>query len=75
MKKLTTSEVRKSLSNLDRLLEAEGELAITRRGETIALIKPVSKRRIIPSHRGLRERMRQMRKASEKMICEDRERR
>ncbi|OGP62160.1 MAG: hypothetical protein A2170_10750 [Deltaproteobacteria bacterium RBG_13_53_10] len=75
MKKLTTSEVRQSLSNLDRLLAAEGELAITRRGETIALIKPISKHRMIPSHRGLRKRMRRMRKASEKMICEDRERR
>jgi antitoxin (DNA-binding transcriptional repressor) of toxin-antitoxin stability system len=75
MKKLTIREVRQSLSNLDRLLATEGEVAITRRGETIALIRPIRKYRIIPSHQCLRERMRRMRKGSEKMICEDRERR
>jgi antitoxin (DNA-binding transcriptional repressor) of toxin-antitoxin stability system len=73
MKKLTIRETRQSLSHLDRLLAAEGELMITRRGEAIARLTPIDKRRPIPSHRDLRRRMSLMRKGSEKVIREDRD--
>jgi antitoxin (DNA-binding transcriptional repressor) of toxin-antitoxin stability system len=73
MKKLTIREARQSLSHLDRLLAVEGEVTITRRGEAIARVVQVGKKRPIPSHRDLREGMRRMRKGSEKIIREDRD--
>jgi len=75
MKKLTIREARKSLSNLEHLLEVEGEVMITRRGEAIARVVQIGRRRAIPSHRDLREGMPRMRKGSEKLIREDRDRR
>jgi antitoxin (DNA-binding transcriptional repressor) of toxin-antitoxin stability system len=73
MKKLTIREARQSLSHLDRLLAAEGEVTITRRGEAIARLTQINKKRPIPSHRDLRKRMSLMRKGSEKVIREDRD--
>jgi prevent-host-death family protein len=73
MKKLSIREMRQSLSHLDRLLASEGEVTITRRGEPIAQVVPVGKKRPIPSHRDLREGMPRMRKGSEKIVREDRD--
>lgn len=73
MKKLSIREARQSLSQLDRLLSAEGEVVITRRGEAVARLTQVSKKRPIPSHRDLRRRMPLMRKGSEKVVREDRD--
>ncbi len=75
MKKLTIREARQSLSHLDHLLADEGEVMITRRGEPIARLTQIGKRRPIPSHRDLRRRMSLMRKGSEKVVREDRDRR
>ena len=73
MKKLNIREARQSLSHLDRLLAVEGEVMITRRGEAIARVVEIAKKRLIPSHRDLRVRMPRLRKGSEKMIREDRD--
>ena len=73
MKKLTIREARQSLSHLDRLLEVEGEVTITRRGEAIARVKQIGKKRSIPSHQDLRTRVPRMRTGSEKKIREDRD--
>ena len=73
MKKLSIREMRQSLSHLDRLLESEGEVTITRRGEPIAQVVPVGKKRPMPSHRDLREGMPRMRKGSEEIVREDRD--
>jgi len=73
MKKLNIRETRQSLSHLDRLLAVEGEMMITRRGEAIARVVGVARKRSIPSHRDLRERMPRLRKGSEKMVREDRD--
>ncbi len=73
MKKLTIRETRQALSHLDRLLAAEGEVTITRRGEAIARVVALGKKRTIPSHRDLREKMPRMRRGSEKLIREDRD--
>jgi antitoxin (DNA-binding transcriptional repressor) of toxin-antitoxin stability system len=75
MKKLTIRQARQSLSHLDRLLEVEGEVTITRRGEAIARVEQISRSRAMPSHQTLREKMPRMRKGSEKVIREDREER
>jgi antitoxin (DNA-binding transcriptional repressor) of toxin-antitoxin stability system len=73
MKKLTIREIRQSLSHLDRLLEIEGEVTITRRGDPIAKVVQVGRRRPIPSHRDLRDGIHRMRKGSERIIRKDRE--
>ena len=73
MKKLTIKEARQSLSHLDRLLATEGEVMITRRGEAVARLTQIGKKRPIPSHRDLRRRMSLMRKGSEKVVREDRD--
>lgn len=75
MKKLTIRETRQSLGNLDGILADEGELTITRRGEEIARVTPISRKRPMPSHAALRRGMPRMRKSSEQMIREDRDRR
>jgi antitoxin (DNA-binding transcriptional repressor) of toxin-antitoxin stability system len=73
MKKLSIREARQSLSQLDRLLSEEGEVLITRRGEAVARLTQVGKKRSMPSHRDLRRRMALMRKGSEKVVREDRD--
>ena len=75
MKKLSIREVRQSLSRLDQLLALEGEVMITRRGEPIARVIPVDRKRSIPSHRNLRKSMPRMRKGSEHLIRKDRDER
>ncbi len=62
MKKLTIREARQSLSQLDRLLAVEEEVMITRRGEPIAKVVQVERKRPIPSHRDLRYEMKRMHK-------------
>ncbi len=73
MKKLSIREIRNSLAHLDKLLGEEGEVMVTRRGEAIARITHINKRRPIPSHRDLREGMQRMRKGSETIIRADRD--
>ena len=70
MKKLTIREARQSLSHRDQLLAAEGEVMITRRGESIARLTQMGKKRPIPSHRDLRRRMPFIRKGNEKIVLE-----
>ncbi|MGO8987631.1 MAG: prevent-host-death protein [bacterium] len=74
MKKLTIRGSRQLLSHLDRLLADEGGVMITRRGEAIARLTQIGKKRPIPSHRDLRRRMSLMRKGSERVVREDRDR-
>jgi len=73
MKKLTVREARQSLSHIERLLEVEGEMTVTRRGHPIARLVPINQKRPIPSHQELREKMPKMRRTSEKLVREDRE--
>ena len=58
MKKLTIREARQSLSHLDRLLEEEGEITITRRGKPIGRVIAINGKKVIPSHKELRMKMR-----------------
>ena len=73
MKKITIREARQSLTHLDQILAAEGEVVITRRGQPIARLARIGRKRTIPSHRDLREAMRPMRRGSEEMIRRDRD--
>lgn len=75
MNKLSIREARQYLSHLDRLLEIEGEVTITRRGDPIAKVVQVGRKRPIPSHRDLRDAMKRMHKPSETLIRKDRDQR
>ena len=75
MKKLTIREARQSLSHLDRLLAVEEEVMITRRGDPIAKVVQVGRKRPIPSHRDLRDGMQRMLKGSETVLRKDRDER
>ena len=75
MKQINIREARRSLSHLERLLVAEGEVTITRRGKAGARVIPMARKLAIPSHRDLREKMSRLRKGSEKLIRKDRDER
>ncbi|OGW52295.1 MAG: hypothetical protein A2Y81_04325 [Nitrospirae bacterium RBG_13_43_8] len=75
MKKLSIREARQSLSHLDRLLAVEEEVMITRRGDPIAKVVQVGRKRPIPSHRDLRDGMKRMHKGSETVLRKDRDER
>jgi antitoxin (DNA-binding transcriptional repressor) of toxin-antitoxin stability system len=75
MKKLTIREIRQSLSHLDKLLAVEEEVMITRRGDPIARVVQVGRKRPIPSHRDLRDGMKRMHQGSETLIRKDRDER
>lgn len=75
MKKLSIREARQALSHLDRLLAIEEEVMITRRGDPIAKVVQVGRKRPIPSHRGLRDGMKRMHKGSETLLRKDRDER
>ena len=72
MKSLTIREARQSLTHLDRLLEAEGELTITRRGKPVAHVTSVGRKREMPSRKSLRESMPRMKQGRERLVREDR---
>jgi antitoxin (DNA-binding transcriptional repressor) of toxin-antitoxin stability system len=72
MKKLSIREARQSLSHLDRLLAVEEEVMITRRGDPIAKVVQVGRKRPIPSHRDLRDGMKRIHKGSEAILRKDR---
>ena len=73
MKKLTIREARQSLTHLDRLLETESEVVITRRGRVIARVHPAEPARTKPSHRDLRAKMPRVRVPSTDLLREERD--
>lgn len=73
MKNLTIREARQALSRLDRILETEGEVTITKRGKAVARVVQLGKKMPIPSHSNLREKIMRMKKGSEKLVREDRD--
>ena len=73
MKKLTIREARQSLTHLDRILETEAEVVITRRGRVIARVHPAEPNRTMPSHRDLRAKMQPVRLSSAALLREERD--
>jgi len=71
MKKISIRETRKILVKLDRVLEEEGEITITKRGNPVARIVGLNRNRKIPSHFDLRSQM-PLLNGSEETIREDR---
>jgi prevent-host-death family protein len=66
--------MRAALGNLDELLDREGEIILTRRGQKVARVVPIKARRRLPSHRDLRRRMPVL-KSSTALIRTDRDER
>ena len=73
MKKLTIREARQALSHLDHILETEGEVTITKRGQAVARVVQLGRKMPIPSHKDLREKMLRMKIGSNKLVREDRD--
>lgn len=73
MKTINVRDARKYMTNLDKLLEKEREVTITRRGEPIARLSAVGRKKVIPSHRGLRDSILGQAVQSENLIREDRD--
>jgi antitoxin (DNA-binding transcriptional repressor) of toxin-antitoxin stability system len=73
MKKLNIRETRQSLSHLSQILDMEGEVTITRRGQEIARIVPFHRNLHIPSHRDLRGKTNLLIQGSEELVREDRD--
>lgn len=75
MRTLTVREMRAALPDLERLLESEGELLVTRRGKAVARILPAVKRGGMPTHADLRAKMPRVEVGSEVLIRQDRDER
>jgi antitoxin (DNA-binding transcriptional repressor) of toxin-antitoxin stability system len=73
MRKLSIREARQSMSHLDRLLDQEGEITITRRGKPIGRVTAIAGKKAIPSHKDLRMKMAQVKLESQVLVREDRE--
>ncbi|MBN1961205.1 MAG: prevent-host-death protein [Deltaproteobacteria bacterium] len=67
-------EARRILTKLSEILQHEGEIKISRRGTIVGRILPAAKRRVVPSHRRLRESIPKL-TASEHLVRLDRDER
>lgn len=72
MKTLSIREMRGALGRLDQLVDQEGELIITRRGQAIARVSPFKPQRVMPSHAEHRSRLPQLSPSAE-LVREDRD--
>ena len=75
MKSLSIREVRSEIPRLEEILASEGELVITRRGRPIARLLPARTEAKLPSHAGLRSRMKRLTEGSEALVRQDRDER
>jgi len=72
MKAISIRDMRSNLGHLDKLIESEGEIIVTRRGTPIARLLPVQGARNMPDHAALRARMPVM-LSSARLVREDRD--
>lgn len=75
VRSLSVREIRAALPQLEKLLQAEGELVITRRGQPVARVLPPPRSKGMPSHDDLRSRMAPLDVGSEVLIRSDRDER
>jgi len=75
MKELNIREMRANIGRLDELVAAEGELIISRRGQPIARVLPISRHRELPDHAELRQRMARLQTPSAELIRAERDER
>ena len=75
MKKLSIREMRNVLGQIDTLVNAAGELIITRHGKAIARVLPMFGQHQRPDHHELHQLTKPLTHPSEKIIREDRDER
>jgi prevent-host-death family protein len=75
MKELNVREMRANIGRLDELVDEAGELVITRRGQPIVRVLPVSRQRKRPDHSDLRQRTAQLPTPSAALIRAERDER
>ncbi|MFQ5345562.1 MAG: type II toxin-antitoxin system Phd/YefM family antitoxin [Mariprofundus sp.] len=72
MKAISIRDMRSDLGRLDKLIELEGEIIVTKHGNPIARLLPVQGSRDMPDHASLRARMPVM-LSSARLVREDRD--
>lgn len=75
MKKLSVREMRANIGRLDELVDEAGELIISRRGQPIARVLPISETRQRPNHADLRQRTPPLATSSADLIRAERDER
>ena len=75
MRSVSVRELRTALPRLERILNEEGEILITRNGRPVARVLPTRVREPIPSHADLRRRMPRLPVGSEVYARQDRDER
>ncbi len=73
MRSLSIREIRAALTDIEELVEQEGELVITRHGRPVARVVPVDSPRRLPSLKWLRDGMPFQEVPSEVLIRDDRD--
>lgn len=74
MRELSIRQTRAALGEIEKLLEREGELVITRHGRAVARIVPV-RPALLPTHAALRARMPRLQTPSVDLVRADRDER
>ncbi len=74
MKAISIREMRNELGHLDQLIESQGEIVVTKRGNPIARLLPVQGARTIPDHVDLRACMSELTPSSQ-LLRKDRDER
>jgi prevent-host-death family protein len=72
MKELNVRDMRANIGRLAELVEAEGELVISRHGRPIARVLPIAQHRQPPDHADLRRRMQPLQAPSAELIRAER---
>ena len=73
MRRISIREIRSALSQVEELLENEGEVIITRHGKPVARMLPVDRARPVPSRRDLRESIQPLPLQSEDLVRRERD--
>jgi prevent-host-death family protein len=73
VRRISIREIRSALSQVEELLENEGEVIITRHGKPVARMLPVDRARPVPTRRDLRESMQPLPLQSEDLVRRERD--
>lgn len=73
MRHISIRQLREALTDLEQIVDKEGELIVTRHGRPLAKVVGLSPCREVPSHADLRASIGPMRVASEGLIRQDRD--
>jgi prevent-host-death family protein len=75
MREISIREVRSELAHIEKVLDREGELIVTRNGRPVARILPLRGGRSAPSHARLRASMPRLEPSSAELIRQERDER